>query len=235
MLADPNVQPRPFLPEQELAFAVIMQAIEDLESSDEQLRWEAHEFFLQPKGPSAEMRAFFFEAVGLDHEAVYQALTGKLEPPERPMRKWTFDEIGDYMPRDRAFRAGDICDLTGLRHDQVHSRLQHLKRLGRVVQLDRGVYCHPDYEATWRAENVRLIEAPTHTAFSGFDDKNERLGPTQRAILAAMQDGRETIREIGWDVHLDFNALKCALDRLVDRGIVVKDGPKYHIVQDAAA
>lgn len=242
MLVDPNqYRELATTPEQQLALAVILTAIEDLQSSDEIDRWEAHEFFLQPKGEWADMRRFYFDVVGVDHEKVHAHLVATLEPPERPDRKWTYEEIGDHLPRDRVFRTHYICDLTGLNHEQVHSRLQHLKRVGRVVQVDRGVYCHPDHEAAWRAKEAEKIETeskrPVLIEFKGFDAPPDvpQAGPTQIAILRALRDGRETIREIGFDVELGPNALKCALDRLIERGIVVKDGPRYRIVQHAAA
>lgn len=61
-------------PEQALAVAVILQAISDLQSKDEQERFEAHEFFLQPKGPWADMRRFYFQAVRLDDDWLHAHL-----------------------------------------------------------------------------------------------------------------------------------------------------------------
>ena len=224
-------------PEQALAVAVILQAVEDLGSEDETERFEAHEFFLQPKGPWAEMRRFYFQAVSLDEEWLHAHFAARLEPPERPDKKWTFLEIGEVLPTNRAFTAADLCSLTGLVSSQVASRLQHLRRHGRLVTLAHGVYCVPEFEATWRSEQAKAIQVQSaHTPFKGFDVEpvQRRTGPTQQAILDCLRDGRETIREIGWDMEMDYNTLKCALDRLIARGLVEKDGQKYRLVPQSA-
>ncbi|MBF9030635.1 hypothetical protein HKCCE3408_09525 [Rhodobacterales bacterium HKCCE3408] len=87
---DPTLHKSPkFTPEQHLAFAVVMQAIEELNSSDERVKFEAHEFFLQPSGPWADMRRFYFDALDLNDDYVHASLTARLDPPERPHKKWT--------------------------------------------------------------------------------------------------------------------------------------------------
>lgn len=225
-------------PEQALAVAVILTAIQDLQSNDEQDRWEAHEFFLQPKGPWAEMRRFYFQAVNLDDVWLQQYLSARLNPPERPYRKWTYMSLLDVLPTDRTFTAADVCELTDLNLPQVNSKMQSLKNHGHVVRLDHGVYCVPAFEARWRQKEAEAIETqnrPTHTPFVGFDvPARSPTGPTQKVVLDALRAGRETIREIGWDVEMDFNSLKCALDRLIARGLVEKDGPRYRLVPETS-
>ncbi len=61
-------------PELELIFAVVKLAVDDLESNDEQVRFEANEFFLQPRGGWADMRRYYFSLLGLDEERVVEAL-----------------------------------------------------------------------------------------------------------------------------------------------------------------
>lgn len=222
-------------PEQALAVAVIMQAIQDLQSKDEQDRFEAHEFFLQPKGPWADMRRFYFQAVSLDDDWLHEHLDRRLEPPERPERKWSYHELAEVLPTDRVFRAGDLQKITDLPTGKITSKLQILMTQDRVVRVGQGVYCVPEFEAIWRARQAEAIEAIETSSKSTPTFAAIQTGPTQDAILAALRAGRETIREIGWDVEKDFNALKCALDRLIDRGLVEKNGPRYRIVQDTAA
>jgi len=216
-------------PEQALAVAVILQAISDLQSKDEQERFEAHEFFLQPKGPWADMRRFYFQAVRLDDEWLHEHLSARLEPPERPDKKWSYHEIGDALPTDRSFTSGDLAKITGLPTGKLTSKLQILREQGRVVRLEVGRYCVPEYEDTWRARQAAAIEAgkPKHTPFAGFD------APVQEQVLDALRNGRETVREVGFDVP--SANVRETLDTLVARGVVEKDGPKYRIVQDAAA
>lgn len=136
-------------PEQSLAAAVIIQAIHDLESRNEVARFEAHEFFLQESGPWADMRRFYFQAIQIDEAVVHEAFKQRLDPPERPEKKCTAQEVAAATPRNRTFKAKEMQRLTGLSYLQMGSRIQALMNAGEIVRVERGIYCHASYEATY--------------------------------------------------------------------------------------
>lgn len=137
-------------PEQELALAVVLRAVEDLDCSDEQERFEAHEFFLQPKGPWADMRRFYFALLGLEDEWLHEHLTARLTAPERPERKWSFEEIYAFLPRNRAVTTDELAKLTGLMPGQVINRLTPLRQKGLIVSPRKTLWVVAEFEAEWR-------------------------------------------------------------------------------------
>ncbi|MCB1470055.1 MAG: hypothetical protein KDK08_23585 [Rhizobiaceae bacterium] len=52
--------------------------------------------------------------------------------------------------------------------------------------------------------------------------------PVQELILEALRNGRETVREVGFDVP--SAVIRETLDALVARGLATKDGPRYRLV-----
>ena len=133
-------------PEEELIFAVVIQAVDDLQSSDEQARFEAHEFFLQQRGGWADMRRFYFDLLGLDAQRVLDALKTRLtDPPERPGK--TFASADDLIPLlpFGEFKAMDLADITGLRYSQLGARMQMLQKKGVIRRISRGVFARLDW------------------------------------------------------------------------------------------
>lgn len=211
-------------PEQALAVAVILQAIHDLGSSDELVRFEAHEFFLQPKGPWAEMRQFYFSAVQLDDEWLHEHLARRLDPPERPDKKWTYEEVLEILPRDRAFTCPAECKRTTLHPSQINVRVQHLIRHGHVVRLQPGLFCVTEFEEQWRASQ---LPAPDEKPPRGLGGKT----PAQNIVLEALLDGPLTAREIqiksgggSYDI----------LRAMVLAGLLEKEGTLYQIAPQSA-
>jgi len=206
-------------PEQELCFAVVKLAIEDLTSSDEQACFEAHEFMFQKHGGWADMRRMYFDQLGLDEESVQAKLAHLCDPPERPEKAWTMLEVYEVLP-ETPFKAADIGNVVGLRYSQMTARFQHLMRMGLLTRLDRGLFIRTDCHQAW-VDSV-VAEVP--------DDPEP--GPTQRSqasLLDVLKEGPKTIREIGFafDGELSVDAIRQRLDRAKYRGLVEKEGPKW--------
>lgn len=147
-------------PEQALAAAVILRAVEDLTSKDEQDRWEAAEFFFQPRGPWADMRRFYFDAIGVDGEVVHQHFAATLEPPERPDKVWNAEEVLDILPRDAAFSYRSHVHRTTLTAPQFQNRINHLITLGHLVRLVPGLFCVPEFATTyWEQRKQAELDA----------------------------------------------------------------------------
>jgi hypothetical protein len=198
-------------PEQALAVAVILQAVSDLTSKDEQERFEAHEFFLQPKGSWAYWRRFYFQAVNLDDEWLRQHLEHRLTPPERPDRKWTYQEVLEILPRDRAFTSADEAKNTSLHPTQFNTRIQFLIRAGDVVRLEPGLFCVTEFEDQYRRDKPVILDGTT----------------PQNKVLAALQDGPLTAREIQIATETGHWEM---LRVMVEKGLIEKDGTKYQLV-----
>ena len=123
-------------PEQELCFAVVKLAIEDLESPDEEARYEAHEFMFQKYGGWANMRRMYFDLLGLDEEPVQAKLAHLCDPPERPEKKWTQMEVYEVMPV-HPVKAKDIANVVGLRYSQITARFQR-RRAASYCRLSQS-------------------------------------------------------------------------------------------------
>lgn len=145
-------------PEQALAAAVVLRAIEDLGSKDETERFEAAEFLLQPRGPWAESRRFFFGVIGVDDEVVREYYAAHLEPPERPDKAWTYEEVLDMLPRDEAFTYRSHVHRTTLTANQFQNRINHLLTLGHLVRLEPGLFCVPEFVETYWERRRDAIE-----------------------------------------------------------------------------
>ncbi|TCP59768.1 hypothetical protein EV663_11664 [Rhodovulum bhavnagarense] len=143
-------------PEQALAAAVVLRALEDLGSSDETERFEAHEWFLQRRGPWAASRRFWLTLAGLDEEQVHDFLTRHLDPPERPEKSWTYMEIFDILPTDRPFTYQSEVHRTTLHVSQFQTRIANLIKVGAVVRLEPGVFCVAGSEQVCREHLARV-------------------------------------------------------------------------------
>lgn len=226
-------------PEQALAAAVIMRAIEDLESTDEIVRFEAHEFFLQPKGPWAEMRQFYFSAVNLDDEWLREHLAERLDPPERPDRRWSYEDVYEILPRDRLFNCRDEARKTTLHTSQFNTRIQHLVRAGLVARIEAGVFCVAEFEPEYRAEQQRLKdearaqrEAEPPENLDDFDVPD--LGGktrNQNLVLYALLDGPMTARDIQIKTGTGSYDILRAMQL---QGLIEKDGIEYRAVPQSA-
>ena len=210
-------------PEQALAVAVIFQAIADLQSSDELVRFEAHEFFLQPKGPWADMRKFYFAAVDLDDEWLREHLEHRLEPPERPNKKWSYFEVAEIVPTDRAFTSTELARRTSLHTSQMSTRLNILVKQGALVRLDPGTYCVPGIEEAYRH---RVVDTTKELP----DDLGGRT-PGQNLVLKALRDGPMTAREIQIKTGGgSYDVLRV----MVRTGLLLKDGTRYYLAPQSA-
>ncbi|MBA3911121.1 MAG: hypothetical protein C0524_14915 [Rhodobacter sp.] len=130
-------------PERALLAAIVLQAIEDLDDPDETARYEAHEFFLQPRGGWADQRRFFFDALGLDERRVLASLRPRLSPPERPEVRLTFDVLYRDLPRV-PFSISDLIRKHRRGYSQLRGLIQTCEDKGLVVPTGRGVFCRVD-------------------------------------------------------------------------------------------
>lgn len=157
-------------PEQAVCVAVIVQALHDLESKDEVARFEAHEFFLQKSGAWADMRRFYFQAIQIDEQVVHEALKQRLDPPERPEKKWTAQEIAQIIPHTRTFTAKEIQHVTGLSNTQTGSRLQVLTKANEVARIAPGTYCHISFVAAYHANREKEAQLKEQARLAEIDD-----------------------------------------------------------------
>lgn len=204
-------------PEIHLLFAILIQAIEDLESSDDKVRFEAHEFFLQPKGGWRDARDNLLTACGLDEEAVLLAIKDRIEdpPPERPQAiEMPSDVLFDRLPME-AFSAGFISRKLGVRLSIVSARLTHLEKHGRVRRVDRGLFMRTDSEQTYVPKEPKPPKKPMRDR-----------------ILASLMDGPKTIRQIGFSIEGDADTMtiRYHLNMLIAQGKVERDPPEYRFV-----
>jgi DNA-binding MarR family transcriptional regulator len=206
-------------PEKALAFAVVLQAIEDLGSQDEITRFEAHEFFLQPDGPWADMRRFYFSALDIDDGAAYEHLTARLDPPERPNKKWTFSEVYEILPPDRLFTPNEIADITPLHVSQMSGRITRLVKEGLVVRIAPGLFC--------RADSIDKVDQkpPPRPQM-----RRKTRSPEQKeeVALKAMRDGARTVREIGWELEMEYPEARMVIEALEAKKLIMRDADGYY-------
>lgn len=216
-------------PEQALIFAIVRTAIEDLNSDDEQVRFEAFEFMLQPTGPLAESRRTYFSILGLDEDAVQYALRDRLnDPPERPDKKWTASEVFNVLPKGR-FNAKMLTGSVNLRYGPLASRLQYLEREGLITKIDRGVFVRTDnlveYEQMQADFAHKLLTVP---------DEPEPEKVTPDTILSVLHSGAKTIRQIEhtFDGAAGSTTIRGRLYALHESGKVIRDGPMWRLKRD---
>lgn len=205
-------------PELELIFAIVKQAVDDLESNDEQVRFEANEFFLQPRGGWAVMRRHYFSLLGLEEGRVLHALRDRLDPPERPDRKpktWTMMDVYEILP-EGAFKAKDIADIVGMRYSQMTGRFQHLMRMGLIVRVDRGVFVRADCHESWQAAELEACVTEPEPP---------------KSLIDALRDGPKTVREIGFafDGELSVEAIRQRLAKAEASGLIEKQGTVWSL------
>ena len=138
------------------------------------------------------------------------------------------------------------CLIADVDPDELRGHIIDILEGNRDITLEENTYRlngHDIAQALWAKEKAR------HIAF--LDDAREKIAarkaqpeaaqpkPTperqtaldvQRRTLDALRNGRETVRELGFDVPA--SNLRVILDRMVERGIVEKDGPRYRLVPD---
>lgn len=195
-------------PEYRLLLSVLSLAVEDLTSSDERIRWEAHEFFLQQKGSWADHRRFLLDALGIDEQAMLAAIEDRLAPlpPEKPEQPFITGSKVDQAIPYTPFTARQIADRIGCRSTAtVATHLHRLKAKGIVRRLDR---------VTW-------IRA----------DSDHDLTPLPDRILGTLRDGQKTIRQIMWALNgeVDTSTIRTNLDRLIRERKVERDVVEYRL------
>jgi hypothetical protein len=131
-------------PHRSLLSAVVLQAVQDLDDKDETVKWEANEFFLAERGGWADMRKFYFGALGLDEARVLTALGSKLTAPERPSRRWLAEDLFKVLPMV-PFTVKEVLRLTQMGYTQVRGRLETLEHQGLVLRIGRGEFCRTSH------------------------------------------------------------------------------------------
>ncbi len=210
-------------PEQELLFAAVKLAIEDLQSNEEEVKYEAHQFLFQRSGGWADMRRHYFDLLGLDEESVQANIAHICDPPERPEKKWTMLEVYEVLP-GTPFNSKTIGNMVGLRYSQITARFQHLMRMELIVRVGRGMFIRADCLEVWKAKELDAL-AP-----------EPDLGPqpTQRSqvqLLDVLRGGPKTMRELvfAFDGDLGQDAIRQRLARAQSRGLIEKSGPTWVI------
>jgi hypothetical protein len=206
-------------PERALFSAIVLQAVDDLSVSDETVRWEAHEFFMQPRGGWADSRRFFFDALGLDERKVLAKLASRLSPPERPKQpevRQTYDVLYHDLPR-HPFSISDLGRTLRRGYAQLRNLVQMMEDKGLVVRMARGVFCRTDSLPPPPAPPTPKPDA-------------------RRIILDTLLDGPKTIREINFalDGEIDNNAIREHLKRAVEECVVDYDIPFWSLRKIAA-
>lgn len=130
-------------PERALFSAIVLQAIEDLNSNDETACYEAHQFFMAQAGGWADMRKFYFDALGLDEGKVLASLAPRLSPPERPEARLTYDVLFRDLPRV-PFSISDLGRTHRRGYAQLRGLIQTCEDKGLVVRTGRGAFCRAD-------------------------------------------------------------------------------------------
>ena len=210
-------------PEQDLCFAVVRQAVEDLESSDEEACFEAHEFLFQKRGGWADMRRMYFSLIGLDEDSVQEHLAPHYDPPERPDKKWTMMEVYDVLPKG-TFKPMDIVPRTTLRYASMMGRFQHLMSMGLIRRVDRGTFVRTDRYDAWVATVVAEVEPDVEV-------EPAPMQLSQSQLLDILRDGPKTMRELGFAFsgELGQDALRQRLERAQARNLVTKEGPLWRV------
>ncbi len=209
-------------PSRALLAAVVLQAVDDLTASDEAIRWEAHEFFLQPRGGWAEMRRFYFDALGLNEGKVLASLAPRLSAPERPEKKWTADDLLALLPKEQ-FAARAMMRATRCGYSQVRGWLETLKVRGLVVQTGRGQFCRADCYTP----QPKLLSPPPPPPPAPPTPKPD----ARSIILDTLLDGPKTIREINFVLNGEINpeAIRAHLKRAVEECVVDYDIPFWSL------
>lgn len=205
-------------PEQELCFAVVKLAVEDLKSSNEEDRYEAHEFLFQKRGGWADMRRMYFALIGLDEDSVQERLAPHYDPPERPEKKWSQMDVYEVLPEGE-FTAITVANVVGLRYSQISTRFQHLMQMGLIIRVGRGLFVRADcYDA--------VAVEPEPEPF-----KPEPTQKSQAQLLDALRDGPKTIREMifAFDGEIGQDAIRQRLERAQARNLVTKEGAAWRI------
>lgn len=198
-------------PERALLAAIVLQAVTDLDDPDETARYEAHEFFLQPRGGWADMRKFYFDALGLDEDRVLASLRPRLSPPERPEVRLTFEDVYRDLPRV-PFAISDLIRKHRRGYSQLRGFIQTCEDKGLVVRMSRGAFCRKD----------SLPPPPAPPA---------PKPDARRIILDSLKDGPKTIREIVFaiDGELDSSTVREHLKRAEEECVVDYDIPFWSL------
>ena len=131
-------------PSHALLAAVVVQAVDDLTCSDKVAKWEANLFFREQVGGWAEMRKFYFDALGIHEAKAVEALAARfsdVEMPAPPSPK--MDDVYAILP-DKPFTARQIADRLGVRHNKTASHFQVMMSRGRIKRIARGLYVRHD-------------------------------------------------------------------------------------------
>lgn len=133
-------------PSQSLLAAVVVQAVDDLDSSDRIAKYEANLFFREQEGGWADMRKFYFGALGIHEAKAIASLTPRFSDVEPPASYFdaSLDELLELLPR-KPFTAREVAAILGVRYNKVSSHFQVMMRHGKIRRLTRGVFARHDY------------------------------------------------------------------------------------------
>lgn len=197
-----------------LLAAVVLQAIEDLDSTLPLERWEAIEFFAAPDGPWAEQRRLYFDALGLDEAKVQGQLAERLIRFEKPAERLTAGVLYRDLPKT-PFSATSLAGSLRRGYAQVRGLLQTLEQRGLVVRTGRGEFC--------RADSYQPAPAPAPKA----------LAPDWRLlVLDTLRDGPKSIRaiNIALEGELGTDRIRALLKEAEAQGLVRYDLPDWELV-----
>ena len=231
-------------PEHLLWTDVVTQAIRDLKSRDEVERYEAHEFFMQPKGPWAESRRHIFRLLDIDDEAFRGLLqrakrlpTDLSEMPERPTslthdgfipvagagtKAWTAEQVARILP-DGQFKVGELRERTRLDYTILASRLHSLKKQGVVIACGDGYF---EKKAWVEAGRPTPEVDTTDTLF--LDDT-----PEFPSIIHALRDAPRTVSQLSYVVEDSYYMILKKLKNAADAGRAESIDGVWHLKESA--
>lgn len=139
----------------------------------------------------------------------------------------------------------DWCLLADVDPDQLRGHIVDVLEGRRDIEPPEGdaIYYrlngHDIARQMWADEKARyaayLDDARRRRDKQESGENTPRPSPPKRPefdvetqVVEALRNGRETVREVGFDVP--SAVIRETLDRLVARGLVEKDGPRYRLV-----
>ena len=133
-------------PSHALLVAVVVQAVDDLDSPYPVVKYEANRFFREPVGGWAEMRRFYFGALGLDEGKALAAIEHRFSDVEPPTTYFdaSVDDVLALLPRE-SFTAVQVAEILGVRYNKASSHFQVLMRHGKIKRFARGLFARHDY------------------------------------------------------------------------------------------
>lgn len=210
-------------PERDLLACVVQLAVEDLESSSGQDRYEAWRFWSEKDGPWARSRRDLLAAVGLDEDATLQRLRPRIEAaapadgkaPERRIanaRDLSWEVVLQAIGEDEVVNAKTMAARLNVSWETAANRLYYMREKGILLPLGRGRY---------QRASGSLVPAAVH--------RLTKKPSLEHVILFHLTQGPKTALQLLWAVEGEVSkaAIQNILGSLEARGIVYRNGQEW--------